>query len=557
MNYLDKYNEWKNHPGLDAKDREELEAIADDDKEIKERFLYDLEFGTGGLRGILGVGTNRINKYMIRKTTQGFAEYIKKAGEEACARGVVIAHDNRRFSIEFCLETAGVLAANGIKAYVFESLRPTPELSFAVRELSAFGGVMITASHNPPEYNGYKLYDERGCQLVPHVNDLVVAEIAKITDPLSVKALSREEAGELIETLGADIDEKYYAKVMQICVTPNVEKNIKIVYSPQHGTGNIPVREVLKRLGYNVIPVEEQCYPNTEFENTKNPNPEMEDAYGLCYEYAEKTDADIIITTDPDCDRLGVAVKQNGKYVRMTGNQSAAVLLEYILSRKTADGTLPKNGVMFNTVVTSDIGDKICAEYGVVTEKTLTGFKFIGDKIYQHELAGDREFVFGYEESYGCLISPFVRDKDAVQASLMLCEAAAYYHQSGKTLIDVLWELYAKHGFYLDALDNFAFKGIDGPDRMKALLNSLRNDPPKSAAGIAVATMEDYESEQMISQGFPSSNVLRFILEDGSWVAVRPSGTEPKCKFYFSIRGEDKAAAEAKLPEIKKAFERV
>ena len=289
----------------------------------------------------------------------------------------------------------------------------------------------------------------------------------------------------------------------------------------------------------------------------KNPKPEMEDAYGLCYEYAEKTDADIIITTDPDCDRLGVAVKQNGKYVRMTGNQSAAVLLEYILSRKTADGTLPKNGVMFNTVVTSDIGDKICAEYGVVTEKTLTGFKFIGDKIYQHELAGDREFVFGYEESYGCLISPFVRDKDAVQASLMLCEAAAYYHQNGKTLIDVLWELYAKHGFYLDALDNFAFKGIDGPDRMKALLNSLRNDPPKSAAGIAVATMEDYESEVMISQGFPSSNVLRFILEDGSWVAVRPSGTEPKCKFYFSIRGEDKAAAEAKLPEIKKAFERV
>jgi phosphoglucomutase len=250
MNYLDKYNEWKNHPGLDAKDREELIAIADDDKEIKERFLYDLEFGTGGLRGVLGVGTNRINKYMIRKTTQGFAEYIKKAGADACARGVVIAHDNRRFSIEFCIETAGVLAANGIKAYVFESLRPTPELSFAVRELSAFGGVMITASHNPPEYNGYKLYDERGCQLVPHVNDLVVAEIAKITDPLSVKALSREEAGELIETLDADIDEKYYDKVMQICVTPDVNKDIKIVYSPQHGTGNVPVREVLKRLGY-------------------------------------------------------------------------------------------------------------------------------------------------------------------------------------------------------------------------------------------------------------------------------------------------------------------
>ncbi len=557
MNYLNKYNEWRNSANIDENDRTELVSIENDDKEIKERFLYDLEFGTGGLRGILGIGTNRINKYIIRKTTKGFAEYIKNAGEDACRRGVVIAHDNRRYSIEFCLETAGVLAANGIKAYVFDSLRPTPELSFAVRELGAFGGVMITASHNPPEYNGYKLYDERGCQLVPDVNDLVVSEIAKVTDPLSVRSLSREEAGDLIETVSAQLDEIYYNKVMEICVTPEVKKDIKIVYSPQHGTGNVPVREVLSRLGYNVIPVEEQCYPNTEFENTKNPNPETDDAYTLCYEYAQKSDADIIITTDPDCDRLGVAVKQDGKYVRMTGNQSAAVLLEYILSRKTEDGTLPKNGVMFNTVVTSDIGDRICADYGVVTEKTLTGFKFIGDKIYQHELAGDREFVFGYEESYGCLIAPFVRDKDAVQASLMLCEAAAYYNEKGKTLIDVLNELYAKHGFYLDALDNFGFKGIDGADKIKALVNGLRNDPPASAAGIAVVKMEDYESDEMSALGFPKSNVLRFILEDGSWVAVRPSGTEPKCKFYFSVRGVNKEEAEAKLPEIKEAFEKV
>ena len=557
MNYLDKYNEWRNSPNIDEADKAELLSIENDDKEIKERFLYDLEFGTGGLRGVLGIGTNRINKYMIRKTTKGFAEYIKKAGDDACRRGVVIAHDNRRYSIEFCLETAGVLAANGIKAYVFDSLRPTPELSFAVRELGAFGGVMITASHNPPEYNGYKLYDERGCQLVPHVNDLVVAEIAKVSDPLSVKSLSREDAGDLIETVSHSLDEIYYNRVMEICVTPNVKKDIKIVYSPQHGTGNVPVREVLARLGYNVIPVEEQCYPNTEFENTKNPNPETDDAYGLCYEYAKKSDADIIITTDPDCDRLGVAVKQDEKYVRMTGNQSAAVLLEYILSRKSEEGTLPQNGVMFNTVVTSDIGDRICADYGVVTEKTLTGFKFIGDKIYQHELAGDREFVFGYEESYGCLIAPFVRDKDAVQASLMLCEAAAYYHEQGKTLIDVLNCLYDKHGFYLDALDNFAFKGIDGADKIKALVNGLRNDPPASAAGIAVVKMEDYESDEMTALGFPKSNVLRFILEDGSWVAVRPSGTEPKCKFYFSVRGADKTEAEAKLPLIKETFERV
>lgn len=557
MNYIDKYNEWRNSPNITDEERRELESFADNDNEIRERFICDLEFGTGGLRGVLGMGTNRINKYMIRKTTQGFAEYIKKSGADACHRGVVIAHDNRRFSVEFCLQTAGVLAANGIKAYVFESLRPTPELSFAVRELGAFGGVMITASHNPPEYNGYKLYDERGCQLVPHVNDLVVKEISKITDPLSVKALSTCEAGALIETVSRDLDEAYYERVMAISVTPDVDKNIKIVYSPQHGTGNIPVREVLGRLGYNVIPVEEQCYPNTEFENTKNPNPEMDDAYILCYKYAEKYDADIIITTDPDCDRLGVAVKQGKKYVRMTGNQSAAVLLEYILSRRSEDGTLPPNGVMFNTVVTSDIGDRICAEYGVATEKTLTGFKFIGDKIYQHELKGDRTFVFGYEESYGCLIEPFVRDKDAVQASLMLCEAAAYYHQQCKTLIDVLNELYDKHGFYLDALDNFGFKGVDGADKIKDLVNGLRNDPPKNAAGVAVVKIEDYESEEMKSLGFPKSNVLRFILEDGSWVAVRPSGTEPKCKFYFSVRASDRAEAEAKLPDLKKTFERV
>ena len=555
MNYLDKYNSWCNSDGLDKADKEELLAIAENDTEIKERFLYDLEFGTGGLRGVIGIGTNRINKYIIRKTTQGFAEYIKSFGDEACKRGVVIAHDNRRFSRSFCLETAGVLAANGIQAYIFDSLRPTPELSFAVRELCAFGGVVITASHNPPEYNGYKLYDERGCQLVGESNDRVIEEINKIADPLSVKSLAIDEAGELIKVLDSSMDEIYYNKVMGISVTPDVKKNIKIVYSPQHGTGNIPVREVLSRLGYNVIPVIEQCDPDTEFSNTKNPNPETAEAYSLAFEYAKKYDADIIITTDPDCDRLGVAVKKNGEYVRMTGNQSAAVLLKYILSRRAENGTLPKNGVMFNTIVTSDLGDRVCAEYGVKTEKTLTGFKFIGNKIYSHELLGDAEFVFGYEESYGCLIADFVRDKDAVQASLMLCEAAAYYHEQSKSLLDVLDEIYAKHGFYLDALDNFVFKGIDGPEKISQLVNGLRTNPPKSAGDVAVLDMEDYKSEKMLSLGFPSSNVLRFILEDGSWVAVRPSGTEPKCKFYFSVRAKDLAEAEEKLKIMKKTFE--
>jgi phosphoglucomutase len=556
MNYIDKYNSWCNSNGLDAQDKAELLSIANDDKEIQERFLYDLEFGTGGLRGVIGIGTNRINKYIVRKTTQGFANYIKSFGEEACKRGVVIAHDNRRFSISFCLETAGVLAANGIQAYIFDSLRPTPELSFAVRELGAFGGVVITASHNPPEYNGYKLYDERGCQLVGESNDRVVDEVNKITDALSVKALSKDEAGSLIKVLDSSMDETYYSKVMSISVTPDVKKDIKIVYSPQHGTGNVPVREVLSRLGYNVIPVLEQCDPDTEFSNTKNPNPETAEAYSLAFDYAKKYDADIIITTDPDCDRLGVAVKKGNDYVRMTGNQSAAVLIKYILSRRKENGTLPENGVMFNTIVTSDLGDRVCAEYGVKTEKTLTGFKFIGNKIYNHELLGDAEFVFGYEESYGCLIADFVRDKDAVQASLMLCEAAAYYHEQSKSLLDVLEEIYAKHGFYLDALDNFVFKGVDGPEKISQLVNGLRTNPPKSAGDVAVVEMEDYKSEKMLSLGFPSSNVLRFILEDGSWVAVRPSGTEPKCKFYFSVRAKNLAEAEDKLKVMKATFER-
>lgn len=556
MEYLSRYKEWCENAKIDADTRAELLSIADNDKEIKERFFCELSFGTGGLRGVLGAGTNRINKYIVRKTTQGYANYIKSQGRAAMNRGVVIAHDNRRFSVEFSKETAGVLAANGIRAYLFNGLRPTPELSFAVRELGAFGGVVITASHNPPEYNGYKLYDERGCQLVSEINDVVISEINKITDPLSVMAFDVEEAGSLIVTLGADMDEKYYKSVMNITLEPELDKSgIKIVYSPQHGTGNVPVRTVLERLGYNVIPVEEQCFPNTEFVNTPNPNPETDAAYELAFKYAKNTDADIVITTDPDCDRLGVAVKRDGEYVRMTGNQSAAVLLEYILSRRAEKGTLPENAVMFNTVVTSDLGDRVCKKYGVSVEKTLTGFKYIGEKVYRHELAKDKTFIFGYEESYGCLISDCVRDKDGVQASMMLCEAAAYYNTKGKTLLDVLEDIYSEHGFFLDALDNFAFKGIDGADKISALVNGLRNDPPKFAGDVEVVEMEDYQSEEMARRGFPSSNVLRFILADGSWCAVRPSGTEPKCKFYFSIVAPDKEQAKAKLEIMKNTFE--
>ena len=555
MDYAELYDYWLSNENIDEATRKELKELSGNDAEIKERFYRELEFGTGGLRGVIGAGINRINKYIIRKTTQGYAEYIKKAEADACRRGVVIAHDNRRYSIEFCKETAGVLAANGIKAYIFDSLRPTPELSFAVRHLNAFGGVVITASHNPPEYNGYKLYDERGCQLVPAVNDLIVAEIAKIADPLTVKALTMEEAGSLITVLDSDVDESYYDKIMSIRVCPDVNKDIKIIYSPQHGTGNVPVRTVLDRLGYNVIPVLEQCDPDTEFSNTLNPNPETDEAYVLAIEYAKKNDADIIITNDPDCDRLGVVVKSENGYTRMTGNQSAAVLLEYILSNKAKNGTIPTNGVMFNTVVTSDLGDRISEKYGLSVEKTLTGFKFIGDKIYQHELAGDKTFVFGYEESYGCLIADFVRDKDAVQASLMLCEAAAYYKEQGKTLLDVLYELYAEHGYFLDALDNFAFKGIDGSEKMAALMDGLRQAPPATAGDIKVLAVEDFQSAEMKAEGFPSSNVLKFKMEDGSWVAVRPSGTEPKCKFYYSIVAENEEKAKVKLAVMRETFE--
>ena len=558
MDYIARYKHWIESDKVDEATRNELLALEGNDKEIKERFYKQVEFGTAGMRGLLGAGHNRMNRYTIRKATQGYATYIKENGEDACKQGVVIAHDNRRFSVEFAKETAGVLAFNGIKAYLFDSLRPTPELSFAVRELGAFGGVVITASHNPAEYNGYKLYDKRGCQMIPSMTDSVIKHVEAIRDPLSVMAMDIDEAIEkgLVVILDNTVDEKYYKAVESISLDRNLKKDIKIVYSPQHGTGNVPVREVLSRLGYNVIPVLEQCTPDTEFSNTKNPNPETKEAYELALEYANKHNADIVITTDPDCDRLGVAVKHNGDYKLMTGNQSAAVLLDYVLMQRTKNGTMPENPIMFNTVVTSDIGDRICESYGVSVEKTLTGFKFIGDKIYRHNTLGDKKFVFGYEESYGCLVADFVRDKDAVQASLMLCECAAYYKEKGMTLCDALEALYKKHGYYVDAVDSFAFTGIAGAEKISSLVEGLRQTPPKEINGIKTLEIEDYTSEAMIAKGFPESNVLKFIFADSSWVAVRPSGTEPKIKFYFCIFGNTKEEAKAKLADFKAVFEK-
>lgn len=555
--HLAAYEEWRNSPFIDEETRAELASIEGDDAEIYERFYQDIEFGTGGMRGIIGAGTNRINRYVIRKATLGYAYFLKQTNKKAAEEGIVIAHDNRRMSREFCLELAGVLAAEGIHAYIFDALRTTPELSFAIRHLGAAGGAVITASHNPPEYNGYKLYDRHGCQLVPCYTDVLISIIEKIENPLSIPSLSLEEAGDLITVLGPEIDEAYYEAVMRIRLRPDVEKDdFSVVYTPQHGTGNVPVREVLARCGYHVIPVEEQCFPDKDFINTKSPNPENKEAYELAMEYVARTGADIAITTDPDCDRLGVIAKRKGKYELLSGNQSGAILLNYILEYHYANGTLPENAVMCNTVVTSTLGDRVCEKYGVAVEKTLTGFKFIGNKIHTYNTTGAYTYMFGYEESYGCLISDIARDKDGVQASLMLCEAAAYYKTQGKSLWDVLSDLYAEFGYYLDALTNVVHKGSAGAKKIAALMENLRNNPPAKAGEIDVVEMEDYLSDRMMAAGFPASNVLRFLLADGSWVAVRPSGTEPKCKYYYCVTGADYKTAREKLSAMKTAFEK-
>jgi phosphoglucomutase len=556
--YRELYLKWKDSPLADAETKAELAAIETDENEIHDRFYCPMAFGTAGMRGLIGAGTNRMNRYTVRKATLGYARYLKQYGDKDVAeRGVVIAHDNRRMSREFCMEAAGVLAAEGIKTYIFDALRTTPQLSFTVRYLRAAGGAVITASHNPPEYNGYKLYDAEGCQLMPRYTDVLIDMVNKIEDPLAIRALSPDEAGELISVLGSEVDEAYYEAVMSIRLRPESAKTpLTVVYSPQHGTGNVPVRTVLDRCGYHVVPVEEQCFPDKDFINTKNPNPETKEAFELILDYARRTNADIAITTDPDCDRLGVAVKSGADYTLLSGNQSGAILLEYILSTKKAAGTLPANAAMCNTVVTSTLGDRICEKYGVAVEKTLTGFKFIGDKIHTWEENGAHTYVFGYEESYGCLIADFARDKDGVQASLMLCEAAAYYKAQGKTLIDVLEELYAEHGYYLDAITNAVHKGAAGIAKIAALLEDLRKDPPKEAAGIAVVGVEDYLCADMIAKGFPASNVLRYTFADGSWLAVRPSGTEPKCKYYYCVVGRDRAEAAAKHAAMREIFEK-
>ncbi|MBM6808244.1 phospho-sugar mutase [Faecalicoccus pleomorphus] len=555
----ERYEKWVSHPNLDPRYKDELNNM--DAQEKNDAFYTLIEFGTAGMRGLLGPGTNRINIHTIRKATQGYANYIKKAGEAACKAGIAIGYDNRHMSKEFAFDCADLLAKNNIASYVFESLRPTPELSFAVRHLHCFGGIMITASHNPKEYNGYKLYDDKGCQLVPALAGQVIDEVNAIEDELAIDANCTEEQKKLVTVIGKEVDEEYYKNVLSIQLNPDVKKDIKIVFSPEHGTANIPVQEVYKRAGYTCIPVVEQCTPDPDFSNTPTPNPEQPGAYELALKYARENDADVILVCDPDADRMGVGVKHNGDYVVLTGNQSGSVEIEYICSQLKEKGLMPENPVMFNTVVTSDLGEKVAADYGVETEKTLTGFKFIGEKVAKYEVTHEKNYVFGYEESYGSLIKPFVRDKDAPQACLMLAEAASFYKQQGKDLVDVLDSLYERHGTYEESQVALTLSGEAGANRIKEILADLRKDAPASINGTKVVRSEDYkectikEGDKVTElTGFTKSDVLKYYLEDGSWIAVRPSGTEPKCKFYYCIKGNSKEDAHEKTVAYQQAM---
>ena len=555
------YEKWLHHPNLDPSYKEVLANMSE--KEKNDAFYTTIEFGTAGMRGLLGPGPNRINLHTIRKANAGFAQYICAHGEEAKKRGIAIGYDNRHMSYEFAMDSAKMLATFGITSYVFESLRPTPELSFAVRHFHCFGGIMVTASHNPKEYNGYKLYDEKGCQLVPHLAEQVIERVNAVEDELALCANPTAEQEQLIHVIGKEVDESYYEKVLGIQLNPQIAKDdVKIIFTPEHGTANIPVKEVYTRAGYHFVAVEEQCTPDPDFSNTPTPNPEEAGAYELALEYAKREAADIILVCDPDADRMGVGVKHHGEYKLLTGNQSGAVLIEYIFSQLKAKNQMPPNPVMFNTVVTSDLGEKIADKYGVATEKTLTGFKFIGEKVAKYEATNEKQYVFGYEESYGSLIQPFVRDKDAPQACLMLAEAACYYKAQGKTLVDVLYDLYAELGYYEESQKSLTLAGQEGAQRIQEILATLRKTQLQDLGGSAVVRFEDYKECRVVENGkefeltgFTKSDVLKYYLADGSWIAIRPSGTEPKCKFYYCIKGSSLEDAHEKTLSYQQAID--
>lgn len=550
MNYLEKYNYWCNSATFDESTKKELEQIKNDENEIKERFYKDLEFGTAGLRGIIGAGTNRMNKYTVTKATQGLANYILKTGK--ADKGVAIAFDSRNFSSEFSMWAALCLNANGIKTYRFDTLRPTPVLSFSVRELGCVAGIVITASHNPPEYNGYKVYWEDGAQIVPPIDGEIISEVNNIQDYSEIKMIDLEEAKAkgLYNVIGEEIDIKYLSALKKLVLNPDTVnsegKNLKIVYTPLHGTGNIPVQTILKSLGFeNVFVVPEQELPDGNFPTVNYPNPEDPKAFNLALELAKKVDADLVLATDPDADRLGVFAKneQSGDYEFFTGNMSALFIAEYELSQKKEKGLLPSNGAMVTTIVSSNLTHAIAKEYNIKLFEVLTGFKYIGEKIKQFEHDNSYEYVFGFEESYGCLVGTHARDKDGVVAVMKTCEAAAYYKSKGFSVLDQMQNIYKKYGYYKEGQTALTFKGIEGAEKIKSIMENLRSNPPKELAGLNVLAFRDYltnviidyRTNQASETGLPKSNVLYFELENSSWCCVRPSGTEPKIKFYYGV----------------------
>ena len=568
MDYKKNYEEWLSNDYFDEATKAELKAIKDDENEIKERFYADLEFGTAGLRGVIGAGTNRMNIYTVRKATQGLANYIKKMGK--AAQGVAIAYDSRRMSPEFADEAALCLAANGIKAYVFESLRPTPELSFAVRELKCTAGINITASHNPPEYNGYKVYWEDGAQITPPNDTGIMAEVKAVTDYSTVKTMDKEtaKAENLYEVIGQVIDDAYMEQlkkqVRHLDSIKEVQKDLKIVYTPLHGTGNIPARRVLKELGFeNVYVVPEQELPDGEFPTVSYPNPEAKEAFELALKLAKEKDADLVLATDPDADRLGVYVKDSktGEYITLTGNMSGCLLADYEISQIKELQGLPEDGALIKTIVTTNMADAIAKYYGVKLIEVLTGFKYIGQQILGFEQSGKGTYLFGFEESYGWLIGTHARDKDAIVATMALCEAAAYYKTKGKTLWDAMIDMYERYGYYKDDVKSITMKGIEGLDKIQKILEDLRNNPPAQIGKYQVLSARDYKKDtiqnmktgEITATGLPSSNVLYYDLEDDAWVCVRPSGTEPKVKLYYGIKGASLEDANEKSQELGKA----
>ncbi|TDL80898.1 phospho-sugar mutase [Peribacillus frigoritolerans] len=568
MSFEKSYQRWTSKTDLDSELRLLLSDLENNDKAREDCFYKNLEFGTGGMRGEIGPGINRMNMYTVRKASEGLALYIDSFGEEAKKRGVAIAYDSRHKSPEFAMEAAKTLASHGIQTYVFEELRPTPELSFAVRYLNAFSGIVVTASHNPPEYNGYKVYGEDGGQLPPAAADEVIAKVNGIEDELSIQVKDEAElkASGLIKMIGEEIDSAYTDKLVTISVNPELSKEVdlNIVFTPLHGTANKPVRRGFEALGYkNVTVVSEQELPDPNFSTVKSPNPEEHAAFEYAIRDGKKTNADLLIATDPDADRLGIAVKNlEGEYVVLTGNQTGAILLHYLLSQKKEKGILPDNGVVLKTIVTSEIGRDVAASFGLDTIDTLTGFKFIGEKINEYERTGQYTFQFGYEESYGYLIGDFARDKDAVQAAILAVEVAAYYKKQGKTLYEGLLEIFEQYGYYREGLESLTLKGKDGAEQIQSILASFRSNPPEMMGDKKVVTIEDYkagtrfdaEAKTTEEITLPPSNVLKYYLEDGSWFCLRPSGTEPKAKFYFGVKGETLADSEQKLEALTSAL---